>query len=89
MWVGPNERANLKNAAEALQAQGVITVPFEGATIPVETALQMLAAVEVYAAYHSMTEAQHRATISAKRSIERVDEYDFTTGYPESPVFSA
>lgn len=89
MWVGPNERSNLKNAAEALQAQGVTTVPYEGVTIPIETALQMIAAVEVYAAYHSMAEAQHRATISAKRSIERVDEYDFTTGYPESPVFNA
>ena len=88
MWVGPNERANLKNAVEALAAQGVSTVQYEGMTIPVQTALQMISAVEAYAALHSMNEARHKATIEAKRAISTVDAYDFTDGFPENPRFN-
>ena len=88
MWVGPDKRANLKNAVEALIARGISSVEYEGITIPADTALQMISAVEVYAAFHSMNEAKHRETINAKRSTERVDEYDVTTGYPEAPRFS-
>jgi len=87
MWVGPNERANLKNAVEALAAQGVETVQYEGMTLPVVTALQMISAVEAYAAIHTMTEARHKANIEAKRAISTVDAYDFTAGYPEKLVF--
>lgn len=83
MWVGPNERSNLKNAAEALQAQGVVSVQYEGMTLPVSTALQMISAVEAYAALHSMNEARHKETINAKRAINTVDAYDFTGGYPQ------
>ena len=88
MWVGPNERANLKNAVEALAAQGVESVEYEGVTLTVQTALQMISAVEAYAALHSMNEARHRDAINAKRSINTVDKYNFTGGYPESPVFN-
>lgn len=85
MWVGPNERANLKNAVEALAAQGMETVEYEGIALPVQTALQMISAVEAYAALHSMNEARHREAINAKRAISTVDSYDFTGGYP-SPL---
>ena len=88
MWVGPNERANLKNAVEALSSQGVESVQYEGMTLPVATALQMISAVEAYAALHSMNEARHRATILAKRAISTVDAYDFTGGFPESIRFN-
>lgn len=87
MWVGPNERANLKNAVEALAAQGVETVQYEGMTLPVATALQMVSSVEAYAALHSMNEARHKAAILAKRAISTVDEYDYTVGFPENLKF--
>lgn len=88
MWVGPNERANLKNAVEALAAQGVETVEYEGVTLPVQTALQMISAVEAYAALHSMNEARHKEAINAKRAISTVDSYDFTGGFPGAPRFN-
>ena len=88
MWVGPNERANLKNAVEALASQGVSTVQYEGMTITTDVALQMISAVEAYAALHSMNEARHKATIEAKRAISTVDAYDFTGDFPESPRFN-
>lgn len=87
MWVGPNERANLKNAVEALAAQGVETVQYEDMTLPVATALQMISSVEAYAAIHTMTEARHKANIEAKRAISTVDAYDFRDGFPESIRF--
>ena len=88
MWAGPEKRANLKNAAEALNAQGVTSVQYEGIYIPIATALQMLSAVEAYAALHTMNEERHRATINAKRAINTVDSYDFTTGYPQHITFN-
>ena len=88
MWAGPEKRANLKNAAEALNAQGVESVQYEGIEIPISTALQMLSAVEAYAALHTMNEERHKATINAKRAISTVDSYDFTTGYPPQLTFS-
>ena len=83
MWVGPDKRANLKNAVEALSAQGVESVQYEGVTLPVSTALQMISAVEAYAALHSMNEARHKDAINAKRAINTVDAYEFTGGFPE------
>lgn len=87
MWVGPNERANLKNAVEALAAQGVETVQYEGMTLTVATALQMISSVEAYAALHTINEARHKANIEAKRAISTVDEYDYTVGFPENLKF--
>lgn len=88
MWVGPDKRANLKNAVEALAAQGMETVEYEGITLPVQTALQMISAVEAYAALHSMNEARHKEVINAKRAISTVDSYDFTGGFPGAPRFN-
>lgn len=83
MWIGPDKRANLKNAAEALKAQGVVSVSYEGMTFTVEQALSLLSGIEAYAARHSLNEETHKAAINAKRAISTVDSYDFTTGYPE------
>lgn len=87
MWLSPDRRGNLKNACESMQGAGRETVPFEGVILPVDTALQMLSAIENYAAECSIVTATHRAAIEAKRSINTVRSYDFTTGYPEKLVF--
>lgn len=86
MWLSPDRRSNLKNACEALQSAGRETVPFEGVIIPVGNALQMLSDIENYAAECSIVTATHRAAIEAKRSINTVRSYDFTTGYPEEKL---
>ena len=88
IWAGPDKRANLKNAAEALKAQGVESVQYEGITIPTNTALQILSAVEAYAALHTIQEERHKAYINSLQTIEGVDSYDFTTGYPEHLTFN-
>ena len=87
MWIGPDRRSNLKNAVEALKANGATTVNFAGQTLPVDDALAMLSAIESYAAMTSFVTDSHRAAIEAKRSINTVKSYDFTTGYPEKLSF--
>lgn len=87
MWIGPDRRSNLKNAVEALKSQGATTVNFAGQTLPVDDALAMLSAIESYAAMTSFVTDSHRAAIEAKRSINTVKNYDFTTGYPEKLSF--
>lgn len=87
MWLGPDRRSNLKNAVEALKAQGAETVVFAGQTLPVDTALSMLAAIEGYAALCSLVTEQHRAAIESLESAAAVEAYDFTTGYPQKLEF--
>ena len=87
MWLSPDRRSNLKNAVEALKAQGIETVSFAGQSIPVDDALAMLAAIESYAAICSLTTDSHRAAIEALTTIEQVAAYDFTTGYPAKLEF--
>ena len=43
----------------------------------------MLNALEVYASEALNVTEAHRAAINALTSIEEIDEYDFTTGYPK------
>lgn len=83
MWLSPALRANLKNAVEALQSQGVTNVVFMGFTIPATDALQMLAAIEGYAAVCSQVTDSHRVAIADLESIADVERYDYTVGYPE------
>jgi len=87
MWLSPDRRSNLKNAVEALKASGVSTVAFMGQTIPVDDALAMLSAIESYAAMTTFVTDTHRAAIEALETIEAVDDYDFTIGYPEKLSF--
>lgn len=87
MWLSPDRRSNLKNAVEALKASGVSTVAFMGQTIPVDDALAMLSAIESYAAMTTFVTDTHRAAIEALSTSAAVQEYDFTTGYPEKLNF--
>ena len=55
--------------------------------LPVDTALQMLAALELYALEcYNVTEA-HKAAVSALESVEDIVTYDYTQNYPEKLNF--
>lgn len=51
--------------------------------IPCDTAIQMLSALELYALDCYNVTAQHKANVEALTTKEEVEEYDYTTGYPE------
>lgn len=91
MWLDAGIRQQLRISLDAMKALGRETVTkwFEGVeyVFPTDTWYQMLAAVEVYAADALNVTEKHRASINALRSIEEIEEYDFTEGYPEKLVF--
>ena len=87
MWIAPDERANYILTLQGAKRLGVETVSFLGQAIPVDNALQMLDAVNLYAMQCVGVTEAHRAAINAKRVIHTVDEYDFTVGYPEKLFF--
>ena len=87
MWLDYTTRQQLRTSIEAYQAQGIeqVTKWFNGVqfTFPTATWIQMLNALEVYASEALNVTEAHRAAINALTSIEEIDEYDFTTGYPK------
>ena len=91
MWVPADKRAVLRTSIEAYKALGAesITKVWEGQeyTFPVADWDSMLNQVEVYASECFNQTQRHLAAINALDTIEAVNEYDFTQGYPEKLAF--
>lgn len=91
MWLDKETRTGLKLRFEAEIAMGKTdtTLWADGVQYPLslETAIQMLYALEVYASMcYDRTQA-HLAAIDAMTTIEEVENYDHTSGYPEKLRF--
>lgn len=87
MWIAPDERANYMLTIEGAKRNGIAAVTFLGQTIPVDNAIAMLDAVNLYAMQCVAVTDAHRAAINALTTIAEVDNYDFTGGYPEKLQF--
>ena len=87
MWINKYDRANLRNAIDALEDSAEETVKFKGVTLPVAQAKAMLSAIEVYAAKCAEKTDVHEAAILELGSEEDVERYDITVGYPEMLEF--
>lgn len=91
LWVPADKRAILRISIEAYKALGQtsITKVWEGKeyTFLTDTWLYMLNSVEVYASECFNTTERHRAAIRQLSSINEVEAYDYTTGYPEKLIF--
>lgn len=55
--------------------------------ITIDDALEMFAALELYAKKCYNVTAQHKANVMSLRTVEDVQNYNFKTGYPEKLVF--
>lgn len=91
MWLDKETRTGLKLRFEAEVAMGKTdtTLWADGVQYPLslETAIQMLYALEVYASMcYDRTQA-HLAAIDALTTAEEVESYDHTSGYPEKLRF--
>ncbi len=91
MWIAREDRISLMNSTTILKNAGVETVTqwYDGKkyTLPCDTLIQMLQALEIYAlACYNVTE-EHKSAVNALTTIEEVDAYDYTTGYPEKLSF--
>lgn len=56
--------------------------------IPCDTLLAMLAELEAYAVACYNATSRHLAAVGTLASVEEVEAYDYTAGYPEKKVFT-
>ena len=91
VWLDKATRAGLKLRFEAEIAMGKTeTTLWYGNMqfpLPLEMAIQMLYAIEVYASECYDNTQAHLANVNKIDNIEDLQEYDYTTGYPEKLNF--
>lgn len=91
MWLPKETRVGLVNSVTIEKNAGKETTVLwfggERYELPVDTALQMLAALELYALECYNVTAAHKAAVNALESVEDVVAYDYTKGYPEKLNF--
>lgn len=92
MWLDKATRVGLANSISIEAGAGrTSTVLWFGGTryeLPITTAKAMLAALELYALECYNVTAQHHATVTAMNSVEDIEAYDHTAGYPERLAFT-
>lgn len=91
MWLTFDERNRLQKAVDAKEAMGKtsMTKVWNGVEFKFTLVIwkQMLAALEDYAYDCQNVTDTHKSAINAKITVNQVENYDFTTGYPEKLVF--
>lgn len=91
-WFTPQERSNFRNSVDAAKLLNINTVSvFIGnllIEIPTLQAEQMLAAIQLYADQCYIVTKQHKLRVSNLETIQEVEDYDYTTGYPEMLNFT-
>lgn len=91
-WLTPDQRANYKNSLDSAEILGleVVHPVINGVelTLSIAMAKLALAKIQVYAdRCYNVTE-QHKATVNALNTIEAVEAFDITLGYPVKETFS-
>lgn len=91
MWLDKNTRVGLMNSINIEQQSGKTDTMlwFNGVkyTIPIDTAIQMLNSLELYALNcYNVTQA-HIAAVKSLETKEQIVSYDFTTDYPKQLTF--
>lgn len=91
-WITPEQRSNYKNSLDSAELLGLEEVHpvFNGVqlTLPISTAKMALAQIQIYADRCYIVTETHKAEVNALDSIEAVDNYDVTSGYPEKLTFT-
>lgn len=87
LWIDRETRADYRSSIEAAELLGRTEVkPVFGGqevTLSVQMAKMSLAQVQLYANQCYGVTEQHKAAINALETVEEVEAYDFTKGYPE------
>ena len=87
VWLGKDTRMGLMNSTTIAKNMGqeTTTVWFGGIslTIPCDTAIGMLSALEMYALECFNVTAGHKAAVAALETVDDVVAYDYSQGYPE------
>lgn len=93
MWLAKDTRVGLVNSINIEKAAGkeVTTLWFDGVRyeIPIGQALQMLAALEIYALECYNVTHKHLAEVDKLTSVETIKTYSYKTGYPDKLNFDS
>ena len=91
MWLPKETRVGLMNSITIEKAAGkettVLWFDGESYTIPVDQAIQMLSALELYALECYNVTAAHTAQVLTLSDVSAVVSYDYTANYPEKLNF--
>ena len=86
VWLDKATRVGLMNSTSITKAMGQPTTTLwlgeSKMEVPCDTAIQLLSALEMYALECFNVTAAHKVAVSELNSIEEVEKYDITTGYP-------
>lgn len=92
VWLSKDMRVGLVNSTTIEKNAGIqeTTLWFEGRSlvIGVDTVLEMLAALEIYAKQCYNRTQEHIAEVNDLEDVKDVDDYDYTVGYPEKLHFN-
>ena len=92
LWIPADKRAILKASVDAYKTLGIgpITKVWDGVeyTATADEWLRMIATVEVYASECYNTTARHKAAVEDLTTVEDVNAFDVTVGYPAMPEFN-
>lgn len=86
VWLDKETRVGLMNSTSITKAMGQPTTTLwlgeSKMEVPCDTAIQLLSALEMYALECYNVTAAHKKAVSELTSIEEVEKYDITAGYP-------
>ena len=90
-WFTPTERSNYKSSIDAAKLVGVTELSFfigdmEMSVTPAQAEM-MLAQIQLYADQCFIVTKQHKIAVEALDSIEAVDSFEYTQGYPQKINF--
>ena len=86
-WLTPNVRANYLVSLDASELLGETDITFvvEGvqASLPIKQVRLLLAKIQRYADACYLVTERHKIAVKALQTVEEVESYDYTKGYPE------
>ena len=86
-WLDKATRVGLMNSTEITKAAGQETTDLwmgdVKLTIPCDTVIKLLSAIEMYALECFNTTARHKAEVAKLKTMEEVEKYDIKEGYPK------
>ena len=86
-WLDKATRVGLMNSTEITKAAGLETNDLwmgdVKLTIPCDTVIKLLSAIEMYALECFNTTARHKAEVQELKTVEEVEKYDIKEGYPK------
>lgn len=91
IWISRDDRISIMNSTTILKKVGTETTTLwyggKKYTLPCDTLIQMLSALEIYALQCYDVTEEHKAAVNALTTIEAVDAYEYKTDYPEKLSF--